>query len=290
MGYMGASLTQCFLVALLNPHGDPFFLCSAQIVAGCTLVFLAKNGLPPLLMLLWSVSSANMWGDNIGPMEAPIIAPSILSADFAHLAQDLKAVNTADWIHVDIMDAHFVPNLTFGAAVTAAVHANTDKPLDVHMMIENPERWVDDYIDAGAYTAIFHIEATEDPVSLARRIRKRGCRAGFSLRPSTPIEPLLEILPEFDEVLVMSVEPGFGGQSFMPEQLDKVRLLRRTIDEKDLKIDINIDGGISRKTIAAAAAAGCDAFVAGSAVYGADNPAEEVNILRDLAAQARAMS
>lgn len=217
----------------------------------------------------------------------PIIAPSILAADFSCLGDCVAAVPSADWIHVDIMDGHFVPNLSFGPDVTKAVDRVTDKVLDVHLMIENPEKWVDAYIDAGADCVIFHVEATEDPVGLARSLRGKGVRAGFSLRPGTPIEPYLEHLAEFDLVLVMSVEPGFGGQSFMPEQLAKVRLLRETIDALGLNCLIEIDGGIAPGTIEQAAAAGCDAFVAGSAVFGKPDPDAAVQKLRVLANQAR---
>lgn len=215
----------------------------------------------------------------------PIIAPSILAADYARLGEEIAAVPDADWIHVDIMDGHFVPNLSFGYDVTRAVHRVTEKPLDVHLMIENPEKWVDHYIDAGAACIIFHVEATDKHVELAQHIRSKGVRAGFSLRPGTPIEDYLDDLEHFDEVIVMSVEPGFGGQSFMPDQLDKVRTLRRVIDERGLDIIIEIDGGISAATIEQAAEAGVDAFVAGSAVFGADEPNAAVQELRALASK-----
>ncbi|GAA4790694.1 ribulose-phosphate 3-epimerase [Corynebacterium canis] len=212
------------------------------------------------------------------------IAPSILAADFARLGDEIRAVPSADWIHVDIMDGHFVPNLSFGPSITADVHKVTDKPLDVHLMIENPQLWVDEYIKAGAAGITFHVEAVDDHVALAKYLREQGVRAGFSLRPGTAIEPYLKDLEHFDIVLVMSVEPGFGGQSFMPDQLEKVRTLRKEIDDRGLHTLIEIDGGISAATIGQAAAAGCDAYVAGSAVFGADDPDAAVRELAEIAA------
>jgi len=220
-------------------------------------------------------------------MSAPIISPSILAADFSRLGEQLAAIDSADWVHVDIMDGHFVPNLSFGPDITSTVHRVTDKPLDVHLMIEEPEKWIETYAKAGAHTIIFHVEAVADEqaaVELAQRIRDLGVRAAFSIKPSTAIEPWLDKLHHFDEVLVMSVEPGFGGQKFMPEMLEKVRVLRRSIDEQKLDTVIEIDGGISLETIAVAAEAGCDAFVAGSAVFKAEDPATAVDELRKEAA------
>jgi ribulose-phosphate 3-epimerase len=209
-----------------------------------------------------------------------MIAPSILSADFAWLAREAAAVEGADWLHVDVMDAHFVPNLTLGLPVVESLLKATDIPMDCHLMITDPGRWAPGYAEAGAYNVTFHAEATDDPVAVGRDIRAAGAKAGLSIKPGTPIEPYLEILRDFDTLLVMSVEPGFGGQSFIPEVLTKVAAVRRLVDSGELTILVEIDGGINADTIEQAAEAGVDCFVAGSAVYGAADPAAAVEALR----------
>ncbi|WP_132470057.1 ribulose-phosphate 3-epimerase [Rhodococcus sp. SMB37] len=221
-------------------------------------------------------------------MAHPMIAPSILSADFARLADEAQAVAGADWLHVDVMDAHFVPNLTLGLPIVQSLLKATEIPLDCHLMIEDPGRWAPPYAEAGAYNVTFHAEATDDPVAVARDIRAAGGKAGLSVKPGTPIEPYLELLKEFDTLLVMSVEPGFGGQSFIPDVLGKARAVRRLVDSGELRLVVEIDGGINADTIEAAAEAGVDCFVAGSAVYGAEDPGEAVRKLRAQAAKASA--
>ena len=218
---------------------------------------------------------------------APLIAPSILSADFARLADEMAAVRGADWLHVDVMDAHFVPNLTLGLPVVQSLLKATDIPVDCHLMIEDPDRWAVGYAEAGAYNVTVHAEAVKDPAATARDLRAAGAKAGLSLKPGTPLDPWVEVLRDYDTLLIMSVEPGFGGQSFIPDVLDKVRTARRLVDTGHLTVVIEIDGGINADTIEQAAEAGVDCFVAGSAVYGADDPAQAVSALRTRAAQHR---
>jgi ribulose-phosphate 3-epimerase len=209
-----------------------------------------------------------------------MIAPSILSADFARLGEQAQAVANADWLHVDVMDGHFVPNLTIGLPVVRSLRAATDLPLDCHLMIDDPDRWAAGYAEAGAANVTFHIEAARDAVQTARAIRAAGALAGLSIKPGTPLEPYLDLLREFDTLLVMTVEPGFGGQRFMAEVLPKVRLARAEVKAGHLRLFVEVDGGVALDTIEQAAAAGADVFVAGSAVYSADDPGKAVEALR----------
>jgi ribulose-phosphate 3-epimerase len=216
-----------------------------------------------------------------------MIAPSLLSADFARLAEETQRVADADWLHFDVMDAHFVPNLTFGLPVMKAVQAVSPVPLDCHLMIDDPQRWAPGYAEAGARNVTVHAEACTDPRAVARDIRAAGALAGLAIKPGTPLEAYLDVLPDFDTLLVMSVEPGFGGQSFIAGVLSKVRTARRLVDTGELTLIVEIDGGINADTIEQAAEAGVDMFVAGSAVYGADDPAKAIAALRQQAAAAR---
>jgi ribulose-phosphate 3-epimerase len=211
------------------------------------------------------------------------ISPSILSADFANFESELQRIATADLIHVDVMDNHFVPNLTFGLPVVERLQQVTPKPLDVHLMIDDPDRWAPGYAEAGAFSVTFHAEAATDAVGLARRLRGIGARAGLALKPGTDVTAYLDIATEFDQILVMTVEPGFGGQSFIEAVMPKLVTLRRIVDSTGADIWLQVDGGINEETIAIAADAGADNFVAGSSVFGADNPSVAIHNLRQAA-------
>jgi ribulose-phosphate 3-epimerase len=215
------------------------------------------------------------------------IAPSLLSCDFAHLADEAERVSNADWLHVDVMDNHFVPNLTLGVPVVEALGRAVSTPMDCHLMIDDPDRWAPGYVEAGARSVTFHVEAAAAPVRLARELRAKGARAGMGLKPATPIEPYEDLLPELDMLLVMTVEPGFGGQSFLDVCLPKIRRTRELIDKHGLDLWLQVDGGVSLETVERCAEAGADMFVAGSAVSKADDPGRMVDQLR-AAAQAAA--
>ncbi|WP_432939720.1 ribulose-phosphate 3-epimerase [Kribbella sp. CA-253562] len=214
------------------------------------------------------------------------IAPSILSADFAKLADEAAAVSNADWLHVDVMDNHFVPNLTLGMPVVESLAKAATQPLDCHLMIEDPDRWAPGYVEAGASSVTFHAEACRAPIRTAREIRAKGARASMALKPATPIEPYEDLLPELDMILIMTVEPGFGGQKFLDVCVPKIRRTRALLDKHGLDLWIQIDGGVSADTIEQCAEAGADVFVAGSAVYAADDPNAMVEKLRTLAQNA----
>ena len=215
------------------------------------------------------------------------ISPSILSCDFARLADEAQRVSAADWLHVDVMDNHFVPNLTLGLPVVEALAKATSTPMDCHLMIEDPDRWAPGYVEAGAGSVTFHVEAASAPVRLARELRALGARAGMALRPATPIEPYEDLLPELDMLLVMTVEPGFGGQAFLDMCLPKIRRTRALIAKHGLDMWLQVDGGVSLDTIERCAEAGADVFVAGSAVYRAD---DQNAMIEDLRARAGAAS
>lgn len=209
------------------------------------------------------------------------IRPSLLSADFADLKSEIARIPSADGLHIDVMDNHFVPNLTLGLPVVEALRKATPALLDIHLMIEDPDRWAPAYAEAGAESVTFHIEAAGAPVRLARELRRLGAKAAMALKPATPIEPYADLLPELDMVLVMTVEPGFGGQKFLDLCLPKIRRTRELLDGLGTGIALQIDGGVSEETIDRCIAAGADTFVAGSAVFGADDPDAMINTLRD---------
>ena len=215
------------------------------------------------------------------------IAPSILSADFGRLADEVRAIGSADYVHVDVMDGHFVPNLTIGPIVIEAVKRATNLPLDVHLMIENAERWVAAYAKAGADIIGVHVEACPHLHRTLHQIRDLGKKPCVVLNPHTPVSAIEVVLPDVDQVLIMSVNPGFGGQSFIPSALDKIRALRKMIDQRGLTIDIEVDGGIKIDNIAEVAAAGADVFVSGSGVFGTKDYAATITELRDRGTRAR---
>ena len=208
------------------------------------------------------------------------INPSILSADFVNLEAELARISNADAVHVDVMDNHFVPNLTLGLPVVARIQQVSPVPLDAHLMIADVDRWAPLYADAGLDSVTFHVEASQAPIKLARELRARGAKAGMALRPATPVEPYLDMLTELDMLLIMTVEPGFGGQSFLDVTLPKIRRARAAIQGSGANVAIQVDGGITEETITRAAEAGANIFVAGSAVYGASSPAEAIDSLR----------
>lgn len=214
-----------------------------------------------------------------------LIAPSILSADFSRLGEEIEAVveGGADVIHVDVMDGHFVPNITIGPLVVKAARKVTDKPLDVHLMISDADSYIDQFIDAGADWITVHVEACTHLQRTLSYIRQQGLLAGAVLNPATPLESLEFVLDDLDLVMLMTVNPGFGGQSFIPATLEKIRRLKAMIDSRGLEVGIEVDGGIGPQTIAAASAAGANIFVAGSAVYTSESYQKTITELRSLA-------
>src|ERR1700733_137849 len=212
------------------------------------------------------------------------ISPSILSADFARLADEAAAVESAaDWLHVDVMDSHFVPNLTIGLPVVESLLKATALPIDCHLMIDDPDRNAPAYAEAGARSVTIHAEAASAPVRTLRAIRAAGARAGLGINPATPVEPFADLLPELDMLLLMTIEPGFGGQPFLDIVLPKLRRARQLVSASGGSIWLQVDGGVTEETIGRCAEAGADMFVAGSAVFGSADPAGRVQALRKAA-------
>ncbi len=215
-------------------------------------------------------------------MKKKIIAPSILSADFARLGEEVQEVKEAgaDWLHVDVMDGMYVPNISIGPPVVKALNRVTDMPLDVHLMIQDPDRYLDDFIKAGSHYIMVHAEAAVHLQRTVSYIRQNGCKAGVSLNPATPLSHLEYVLPDVDMVLIMTVNPGFGGQGFIPQMMDKISDLRTILDTFDREILLQVDGGVKVDNIGEIAEAGADVFVAGSAVFGSKNYAETIAAMR----------
>lgn len=219
--------------------------------------------------------------------DSQYIHPSILNADFMRIGDELDRISSADSVHVDIMDNNFVPNLTFGTAMVEQIVRHSSIPVDAHLMIDDADREAPGFAEAGAASVTFHLEATKAPVRLARELRRKNAAVGVALRPATAVEPLLDVIGEFDMLLLMTVEPGFGGQSFLETMLPKIRRARAAISESNLEVSIQVDGGVSRETIERCAEAGANVFVAGSAIYKAQDAADEISALRELAAAHR---
>lgn len=211
------------------------------------------------------------------------INPSVLSADFVNFEQEFGTISEADLIHIDVMDNNFVPNLTFGLPMVTRMQQITSKPLDIHLMISNVDLWARGYAETGAFSVTFHAEAAENPVKIARELKSIGARAGLALKPGTALDSYLEILHEFDQLLIMTVEPGFGGQGLIEHTLEKVADARRILDQEKLDVWLQVDGGIDETNIQRVAEFGADTFVAGSAVFKATDRNAQIRNLRDLA-------